>query len=130
MLSWPRDGEGKCLGWQIRCFSGQPPAVVGEARAAYEGVQWALEKGWSGIILQGDNLEVLTAVQNRVEDDLLPYGVFISSILSSSHLFSSFSSSFIKRTGNMLAHALAHFSISPLVCLDDVELPADLAHII
>lgn len=50
-----RDDEGLCLWWRIRRFVGQPPVVVGEARAALEGARMAMDKNWRTVILEGDN---------------------------------------------------------------------------
>lgn len=104
-----RDAEGRCVWWRIRRLSGQPPVVVGEARAAYDGVLLAMEKGWRSIILEGDNSEIISAIQNRVDDSFLSYEAFTSSIFALLDSFESFSCSFVRRTGNKLAHALAHF---------------------
>lgn len=43
-----RDLEGRCVWWRARRFIGQPASVVGEARAALEGVKLAVDTGWGG----------------------------------------------------------------------------------
>lgn len=61
---------------------------------------------------------------------LLPYDAIISSIFDSLHFFHVFSGSFVKWTGNMLAHALAHLPLSSMNYLEACDLPANLALII
>lgn len=78
-----RDNDGNCVGWLIRRLCGQPPVVVGEARAAFEGISFALTMGWKEVMLEGDKSEVVAAIQNRMEDSLLLFGALISSINSS-----------------------------------------------
>lgn len=51
-----RSEEGTCLWWRVRRLTGQPPAVVGEARAALEGVMLAMERGGFGRGLLANNL--------------------------------------------------------------------------
>lgn len=102
-----RDEGGSCLWWKTRRLAGQPSAVVGEARAALEGVRLALEKGWREVILEGDCAQIIAAVQSRVQDSLLPFGLLVSEVILISSSFHDFSCSFVKRTGNRLAHALA-----------------------
>lgn len=62
-----RDAEGTCLGWRVRRLMGQPPAVVGEARAALETVHFARDLGLTDVIVEGDCSQCLSAIQNRVE---------------------------------------------------------------
>lgn len=123
-----RNGGGGVLWWQVRRFWGAPPVVVGEARAALEGLRLAKEKGWGDIVIEGDNSEVISALQNRVDDPKLVYGALISSCLILVPLFQSFSSSLVKRSGNKLAHALAHFSLVSSNFLAGCDIPADLAY--
>lgn len=96
-------------------LTGWPPAVVGDARATLEGVRLAIDKGLQKVIIEGDNCQLMEALQNRIEDPLLPLGTLVSTISSLSSSFLEFSSSFVQRTGNLLAHALI------------LDLPADLA---
>lgn len=70
--------------WRVKRFCGIPPVVVGEARAALEGIRLANEKNWSEVVIEGDNSEIIAALQNRLDDPKLVYGALISSIL---HLF-------------------------------------------
>lgn len=114
----------------MRRLTAQPSSTVEEARAALEGVKMAAEKGWTEIVLEGDNSRIVSAIQNREHDTLLPYGALISVLLSISISFQDFSCSFIRRTGNMLAHSLAHFPLDFLDMMEAFDLPAGLATVI
>lgn len=48
--------DGACVWWRARRFLGQPSSVVGEARAA-------IDKGWTVIVLEGDNSQIIAAIQ-------------------------------------------------------------------
>lgn len=63
--------DGACVWWRARRFLGQPSSVVKEARAA-------IDKGWTVIVLEGDNSQIIAAIQKREASSLLPYGAFIS----------------------------------------------------
>lgn len=125
-----RKNDGSCVGWKVRKMAGQPPAVVGEARAALEGVTLALAHGWVDVIFEGDCSQVISAIQNRLSDPLLSYGAIISQLLLLSSSFRQFSSSFVRRSRNSLAHALAHLSLEHADVSEDSMLHADLALII
>lgn len=125
-----RNKEGECMGWRVRQLVGQPPAVVGEARAALEGMTLATEMGWEEIVLGVDCAQIAAAIQNRVDDSCLSFGALMSHCLQLSSSFRFFSSSFVKRLGNKLAHALAHLNLDNSDVSDDVVLPADLALVI
>lgn len=125
-----RDAAGTCVWWRVRRYTGQPSSVVGEAIAALEGVRVACEKGWMAITLEGDNAQVVHAIQKRDDCSLLPFGDFISSLFSLSSFFAIFSCNLVRRTGNMLAHSLAHFPLADLNIMEACDLPADLATII
>lgn len=90
----------------------------------------AVEKGWPSITLEGDNSQIVSAIQSRVQEACIPYGAIIFVLLSVSVSFQVFSCSFIRRTGNMLVHSLAHFPLGSLDMMVAFDLPADLATII
>lgn len=124
-----RNSGGRCLWWRVRKFVGQPPAVVGEARAAMEGALLAQEKGWSKVVLEGDCAQIITAIRDGLTDHHLPFGALVSTIISTSMNFNYFSCSFVPRSGNRLAHALAHFDSSSFTLLEDSTIYAGLATI-
>lgn len=97
-----------CRGWRVRRFYEQPPAAIGEARAALERILLAQSKGCSAVILEGDCKLVISAIRDKVHDCFPPYGAIVSNLISLSSYFSSCSCSFVKRAENYLAHTLAH----------------------
>lgn len=125
-----RNEVGACLGWRVMKFDGSPTSTMGEARAALEAGKWARARGWNSVMVEGDNSSVIAAIQNRIMDPHLPYGAFISSLLSLETYFLNFASSFVRRSGNSLAHALAHLPLDDVDIKEALDLPADLATII
>lgn len=125
-----RNAEGICMGCRARRLAGQTSSAVGEARATLEGVLMAVENGWTEIELEGDNSEVISAIQNRIQDALLPYGATISLLISSLISFNAFSCRFVRKSGNSLAHSLAHLHFDSSDMMEALVLPANLANII
>lgn len=122
-----RDSRGSCLWWRVRRLVGQPSAVVGEARDTLQGVLLALEKGWTEWELEGDCFQITTAIQQGKDDTYLPFGYLIATILSYVRLMPNFSCYFVRRSGNRLAHSLAHIFVGAIDVLEDSLIPADLA---
>lgn len=91
---------------------------------------FARDLGWTDVIVEGDCSQGLSAIQNRVEDLKLSYGALVSQLLHFSCSFNYFATSFVKRSGNRLAHALAHLSLNHLDVLEELTLPPDLPSII
>lgn len=122
-----RDADGTCVGWRTRRLMGQPPVVVGETRAALESFIFTLERGSDDVMVEGDNSTVISALQNKLDDLFLSYGAIVRHILRLASSLNSFSSSFIRRSSNGLAHAIAHLHFVDSDVLEDLTLPADLA---
>lgn len=61
--------------------------------------------------LEGDCLQVVTSLRNDKFDELQYYGVFVEGSLHLIPYFTVFTSSFICRWGNYLAHGLAHLDL-------------------
>ncbi|CAL5376754.1 unnamed protein product [Camellia sinensis] len=80
-----------------------------EAFAAAKAIELAKYLGFSDIILEGDSLNIVKALQEDVE--LLPeYGHLVSQVVGASRLFRSFQVYHVGRMGNMLAHGLAQMA--------------------
>lgn len=84
----------------------QPPATVGEARAALERIFLAQSKGCSDVILEGYCKLVISAIRDKVHYCFPPYAAIVSNLISLSSYFSSCSCSFVKRAENYLATLL------------------------
>lgn len=80
--------------------------------------------------MEGDSAQIVTTIQSRTRDSFLPYGFLISEVLCLIPFFHAFACSFVRRSGNRLAHALAHIYLDDLDVLEALDLPADLALII
>lgn len=66
-----RKVDGICVWWRVRRLVSQPPAVVEEVHVALEGVLLAMEMGWEEVVLEGDYSQIITAIQNRVDDPFM-----------------------------------------------------------
>ncbi|XP_012830540.1 PREDICTED: uncharacterized protein LOC105951636 [Erythranthe guttata] len=104
-----RNEEGICLGWKMVKIHGQLKPVECEAMAALKALTMARDKGWLDVIIEGDCLQVITALQ-KGERDLSSFGTLVEDCLWLAQNLSSCSFSFVKRMGNKLAHAIAHLS--------------------
>lgn len=125
-----RDFSGVCVGWSIRRFRGSPEPVVAEACAARLALQLAQRHGWTHPLLEGDCLQVVHALQDNHGERLYSFGSIISACFALFPLFTVLNFSFIRRLGNCLAHALAHFPSLSDSGLDGISLPADLTNVI
>lgn len=94
------------------------PAVVGEARAALVRTGFGL-----------DRRDCWRRLLPRSFGNSEPSWRF-EVVLHFSCSFNYFATSFVKRSGNRLAHALAHLSLNHLDVLEELTLPPDLPSII
>lgn len=76
-------------------------------------MRFAQAMGWLEVVLEGDSAQVVAAIQSRTRDQL-PFGFLISEVLCLIPLFHGFQCSFVRRSGNMLAHVLAHLALGDL----------------
>lgn len=87
-------------------------------------------QGWTHLYLEGDCLQVVNALQDNHGDRFYSFGSIISACFALFPLFTVLNFSFIRRLGNCLAHALAHFPSLSDSGLDGISLPAVLANVI
>lgn len=88
-----------------------------------------VKAGWTHIILEGDCIVVVNALNDRHGENLRPFGVIISACRVFFPYFTALEFSFIRCTGNGLAHALSHLAIDFGVVFG-VSPPTDLALLI
>lgn len=87
-----------------------PPLVDDiEALVAVRAISFALDLGFSSIILEEDLETIIIALQNN-EESFASYGHLLSSAKSSIDAFSGISYSHIRRLGNSIAYNLARHS--------------------
>lgn len=125
-----RDHGGRCLGWFVCRFIGRPGPVVGETRAALCAISWVQARGWNSINLEGDCLQVIHSLRDKDSDSLPAFIIYRDESLRIVRNFSIFSCSFIKRSGNCLAHALAHLNVNSSTSIQDDVFPAYMANLI
>ncbi|KAL0303741.1 UNVERIFIED_CONTAM: hypothetical protein Sradi_6242200 [Sesamum radiatum] len=103
------DSAGSCLAWLSHglpnCLS---PELV-EAKAAREALSMAQRLHWRRIILEGDCLPLLQKLKS-LREDYSATGPITSDIFHILSVFNCVSFSFIKRSGNSVAHSLARTS--------------------
>lgn len=104
--------------------------MVGEARAALFATEFAASRGWSSILLEGDNMQIVNAVRDREASSLADFVIYLDEPVALIISFSCFSIFFVRRSGNYLAHELAHLNLGSSSSLDVDVIPADLAHIL
>lgn len=73
---------------------------------------------------------MINELNDRNGKRLRSFGSIISACFFLLRFFTAFKCSFIRRGGNCLAHALAHFPLLDAYVLDGVSPPADLANVI
>ncbi|XP_012842432.1 PREDICTED: uncharacterized protein LOC105962666 [Erythranthe guttata] len=103
-----RNDEGQCIWWRVIKLPGNLHPAECEATAALKELLLAREKGWTNVVVEGDNLQVITALQHG-ENDLSSFSLLLDECLRLSLDIEYCSFNFVKRTGNLLAHAIAHF---------------------
>lgn len=103
-----RDDGGVVLG----CLSIQSSVVweprIAEAKAALEGIKMAIRGGYSPVILESDCLLLIQALRNPVVGSS-DFHLVVEDILALSSQLDAVIWSFVKRSGNKVAHVLAHF---------------------
>ncbi|XP_012857536.1 PREDICTED: uncharacterized protein LOC105976823 [Erythranthe guttata] len=108
-----------------RQVHGRPNAEECEAFAALFALQYAKLQGWRSIVVEGDCLTVINALKANVASSA-PIGVFVADCFSLISSFDSCDFSFVRRSGNSLAHCLAtRFDLS---CTEGSSLPSNLAN--
>jgi ribonuclease HI len=101
-----RDSNGACLGAKNVTKDLLTDSATAEAMAALSAMYFCREVGFFEVILEGDAIQVLQAI-NSDPPFLSKFGHFIESIHHEKRNFKSVDFSFIPREGNAVAHALA-----------------------
>ncbi|CAO2822409.1 unnamed protein product [Amaranthus hypochondriacus] len=115
-----RDDHGKLLLAAVRRNRCNWDVDVSEAAAALFGVELAVRFGYNNIQLEGDFMNVISAIENNV-DGLSPIHLFYDHIVALCSSLSGFGCSHIKRAGNTLAHLVARWDTGlayEKVCMD------------
>ncbi|XP_012849530.1 PREDICTED: uncharacterized protein LOC105969320 [Erythranthe guttata] len=106
-----RDHRGSCIWWKVKKMEGRSNVVDGEAYAVLHAIRVAQEKQWSSIVIEGDNLTIIESLRQG-EPSTSSFGALMDE-------------SFVKRSGNKLAHDLVK-NIELLGC-ERFSLPLEFA---
>lgn len=103
-----RDSEGLLLGCGAVKSSAVWETRIAEAKAALEGVKCTIRGRHPKVVIESDCLQVIQALKSPVVG-ASDFHLVIEDILSLSSRLDSVVWSFVKRSGNMVAHVLTHF---------------------
>lgn len=116
-----RNSDGVCLRWIRKELEGRPLPSEGEAVSVLHGVQEACARNWRHVIIETDCLPVYRYLVNR-SSPFISFGATLDACLSRRSFFDSLVFSFVKRSGNILAHLLA--TDATLACTEGSSLPS------
>jgi ribonuclease HI len=101
-----RDSHGLVVATACHSMRFLTDPIIAESLAALRAVEFCRNRGFSHIILEGDYLIVVTALNNR-DDNWRRYGQIMNDIDMVLHCFESWHVCHTKRRGNKAAHSLA-----------------------
>lgn len=116
-----RDSSGSCIWWGRKVLYGRPQPSDGEAMAVFLGVQVALDRAWRRVIIETDCYPIFYYLTHSSSSSLASYGATLDSCLALRPSFISLSFSFVRRSGNSLAHSIA--TATDLHCSDGLFSP-------
>lgn len=102
-----RDHEGSVLGCVAVQTQAGWEARIAEAQTVLEGVRFAVQWRHSHVIIESDCLQLIQAIQNPVLG-VSDFHLVVEDILALSSRLLDVVWSFVKRSGNKVAHVLAH----------------------
>ncbi|KAL0357534.1 UNVERIFIED_CONTAM: putative mitochondrial protein [Sesamum calycinum] len=106
-----RDSQGRCIAWLshrvIRAGSGE----MAEAWAAREAIQLAVRKGWRKVVIEGDCAPLIKKLADIIRDSSSLDPV-VADILKYADNFHLCLFSWVKPSGNAVAHHLAQSAVS------------------
>lgn len=100
-----RNAQGVTIWWARKKIVGRPQPSEGEAMAAVFGVTTALSHGWRQVIVETDCLPVHRYL-NLLSSPLVSFGAILDSCFVYVSRFNSLTFSFVRRSGNSLAHSI------------------------
>ncbi|KAL0423347.1 UNVERIFIED_CONTAM: putative mitochondrial protein [Sesamum radiatum] len=101
-----RDATGLGLAWLSLRVPRAGDGEMAEAWAAPEALQLALRRGWSSVVLEGDNTNLMRKLEAR-ERDFSPIGPIVFDINYLADKFLVVHFSLIRRIGNAITHFFA-----------------------
>lgn len=116
-----RNEHGVTIWWARKVVPGRPQPSEGEATAVLFSVQTACRQGWKQLIVERDCQPVHQAPSRR-DFGLTPFGAILEGCLDLSYFFISLSFTFVRCSGNSIAHAIV--TDSRLSCNQGAFLPS------
>lgn len=101
-----RNDAGDCLWWSKKMIVGRPSPVDGEALAILHGLTVARAHGWTNVVMESDCLQLVNVLSSQ-SGSMASFGAIVDACLGFYDCFQALSFSFIRRSGNSLAHRLA-----------------------
>ena len=117
-----REARGEVLAAGVFQFDAAWDVKIAEAKAVYHGLRLAKEMDFAKVIVESDSLVVIQALRNK-SGGSSDFGLIVDDILAFCCSFELVCWSFVKRSGNTVAHILAHFQpweVGKRVWVDDI----------
>ncbi|KAL0340131.1 UNVERIFIED_CONTAM: hypothetical protein Sradi_4529900 [Sesamum radiatum] len=106
-----RDSQGRCMAWLSHRVFRAGSGEMAEAWAAREAIQLAVRKGWRKVVIEGDCASLIRKLADGTRDSSLVDPVVVD-ILKYAVNFHPCLFSWVKRSGNAVAHHLAQSAVS------------------
>ncbi|KAK4382134.1 hypothetical protein Sango_2901400 [Sesamum angolense] len=122
-----RNDRGDCVGWLSLRLAKTSDGPLAEAFAAREAVLFAINRGWQNVVLEGDCATLITKLLSGLRD----FSAIGSITLDIQNLISYFQFSrfsFVQRSCNSVAHALAKLALGS--ASGESNIPAPAAHFV
>ncbi|KAK4401671.1 putative mitochondrial protein [Sesamum angolense] len=126
LVLW-RGMMGGCVGWLSLRLAKTSDGPLAEAFAAREAVLFAINRGWQNVVLEGDCATLITKLLSGLRD----FSAIGSITLDIQNLISYFQFSrfsFVQRSCNSVAHALAKLALGS--ASGESNIPAPAAHFV
>ena len=114
----------------MAAYAGRGPSVTdseeAEALACRKAIEFAVDTGFSDLIIEGDNIEVIKAISSA-RDNGSRLGHIYEDIRCLAASLRDWSTSWVRRNANTVAHSLAQFAReieNEIVWLEDLPPPA------
>ncbi|XP_021774242.1 uncharacterized protein LOC110738174 [Chenopodium quinoa] len=103
-----RDCEGNVLGCAAYQCKETWEAKIAEAKVIVLGMNWAIEMGFKNVVVESDCLQLIQALRKGSKGQS-NFHLILDDVLSLCSSFDFISWSFVKCSGNKVAHTLAHY---------------------
>ncbi|KAL0285140.1 UNVERIFIED_CONTAM: hypothetical protein Sangu_2792800 [Sesamum angustifolium] len=105
-----RDSQGQCMAWLAQRVIRAGDGELAEAWVAREAVQLDVRKGWRKVVIEGDCASLIHKLADSIRD-FSHLDPIVADILIYAENFHFCLFSWVKRSGNVVAHHLAHSTV-------------------